>query len=146
MNYGITLWGNTYKYILHSLEIMQKKAVRIMAKKPYDFSASEIFNNYKIMSLKNLYLLNNAKVMFRRTKNELPLVLNNYFIINQNIHNYLTRRAREPHLYAFKTNMKKSSHLYQIPNFWLTIPEDIKNVTHIKLFTKRLKRYLLLIN
>ena len=115
-----------------------------MAKKPYNYSTAEIFKNYKIMNLRNLHLLSNAKVMFRRIKNDLPIVLNKYFSINENIHDYPTRHARDPHIFVFKTNMKKNSHLFQIPNFWLTIPIDIKNSTHIKLFSKRLKKHLLL--
>ena len=47
--YGIALWGNTFSYLLNPLVTLQKKAVRIVANKPYNSPAEPIFDSLKFL-------------------------------------------------------------------------------------------------
>ena len=63
LNYGIILWGNAHKYILRKLEIYQKKALRIIANKQYNYPTNELFKNYNILKFNNIYQLNLGKLI-----------------------------------------------------------------------------------
>ena len=59
------------------------------------------------------------------------------------IHHYNTRNADGPHRVGAKSEIVNKSLLIQAPKYWLIFPNEIKNSNNIKLFTKRLKRYLI---
>ena len=46
LNYGILLWGNTYKKYLHKLEISQKKPIRTINRAMYNEPSSPLFKKY----------------------------------------------------------------------------------------------------
>ena len=116
--------------------VQQKKAIRILAKKCY---TKELFKNY-ILSLKNCYHINLAKLVFRWKNSGLPASVYNLFDPHNKVHNCSTRIARGPHLYIKKSRIKCMSFLMEAPRLWFNLPEDINN---IKLFKTRLKKYLI---
>ena len=59
------------------------------------------------------------------------------------IHNYQTRNAGGSHLHIKKFNIVCKSYLMESPKLWLNLPVEIKNSNNIKLFTERLKKFLI---
>ena len=45
LQYGLTVWGGTYNYLLNQLKIQQKRALTIIDKKTYNYPSSELFSN-----------------------------------------------------------------------------------------------------
>ena len=143
ITYGISVWGNSYNYVLKPIIIQQKKAVRLLAKKPYNYPTGDLFINYKVLNVRKLYNLYTGKLMYRWITGQTPKALNNIFVANNNVHNYPTRNAEGPHLFVRRSNVLCKSFLIEAPKLWLSLPLDIKNCNNIKLYSKRLKNYLL---
>ena len=63
LNYGILLWGNTYKKYLHKLEISPKKPIRTINRAMYNEPSSPLFKKCNILKLQDIYKLQCCKLM-----------------------------------------------------------------------------------
>ena len=70
--YGLYIWGFSQEW----LTILQKKAVRILARRPYISHTTFIFKDLKILKLKDQYSMQLNKLYDKNTNNLLP----SYFI------------------------------------------------------------------
>ena len=75
--------------------------------------------------------------MYRWVADLIPTALNDIFTANNNIHNYFTRNAGGPHLYANKSSLWLKSFLYELAKLWLRLPSEIKSSNNLKLYGKR---------
>ena len=76
---SISIWGNTYSYILRPLIILQKKATRIITfSEPGDHS-EPLFKKLNILKLTDLVTLHNALLMYNYHHNLLPSSFENFF-------------------------------------------------------------------
>ena len=67
--YGQNIWGFKHKRIT----ILQKKAVRILAFRPYISHSTSAFKELKIPMLKNLYTIQLYKIYYKNIHNILPV-------------------------------------------------------------------------
>ena len=83
--YGLYLWGLNCK----RLKILQKKAVRILAFRPYISHSTPIFKTLKILKLEDLYTMQLYKFYYKNTNNLLPSYFNSFtpYYNNEN-HNH----------------------------------------------------------
>ena len=90
-NYGLCSWG------FHSDDLfaLQKKAVRVVANRPYITHTDPIFNKYTLIKIHGLYKLQLYNLFYRLCNNLLPLYLNrtNYNLRNESIKLPMTRRT-----------------------------------------------------
>ena len=86
--YGLYLWGLNCK----RLKILQKKAVRILAFRPYISHSTPIFKNLKILQLEDLYTMQLYKFYYKNTNNLLSSYFSSFtpFYNNEN-HNHKLR-------------------------------------------------------
>ena len=143
INYGLLLWGGTYTYLVKPLCIQQKKALRILCKKPYNFPSNELFKNQKILNLTRLYELHLGKFIFRINTKNIPKCMETIVISNNQVHSYNTRNSQCPHMFHKKTNHYCMSFLYKSCKLWLELPLCIRESFSTNQFVKRLKNYLL---
>jgi len=55
LQYAIAAWGSIYKTALIPLQVIQKKAIRIVYNKPLDYPTSELFLDANALQLRRLY-------------------------------------------------------------------------------------------
>ena len=67
--YGLNLWGFKHKRIT----ILQKKAIRILAFRPYISHSTSAFKELKIPMLKDLYTIQLYKIYYKNIHNILPV-------------------------------------------------------------------------
>ena len=72
--YGLYIWGFSPK----RLTILQKKVVRILARKPYISHTTSIFKNLKILKLKDQYSIQLYKLYHKNINNLLPSYFNSF--------------------------------------------------------------------
>ena len=72
--YGLYIWGFSPK----RLTILQKKAVRILARRPYISHSTSIFKNLKILKLKDQYSIQLYKLYHKNINNLLPSYFNSF--------------------------------------------------------------------
>ena len=62
--YGLMLWGSAYKSYLHTIEILQKKAIRNVHKTKYNEHTMPLFRSSKILKIEDMYKLKLLMFMF----------------------------------------------------------------------------------
>lgn len=142
LNYGILLWGSTFKTHTKKLQILQNKALRAITLSDYNSSADPLFKQLNIPKLQDLFYIQLGKIMYKNTVNSLPPPLSKYFECNANYHDHNTRSRGHPHISSRNSQFVLRSYLHKAPDLWYKIPSEIKNSTTITAFTKRFRKFL----
>ena len=66
--YGLYLWG----FNLKRLTILQKRAVRILARRPYLSHSTPLFKSLQVLKLEDLYITQLYKLYYKNVNNLLP--------------------------------------------------------------------------
>ena len=77
VDYGITLWGATYKTHVNKIVIKQTKAIRIMTGAQYNAHTNPLFKQLNIVKLDDLYKLQIAKFMYTFFSQNTPVPSHN---------------------------------------------------------------------
>jgi uncharacterized protein YjaZ len=57
LQYSITSWGAAYSTSLNCIEIAQKLIIKIIIKKPRDYSSERLFRDFRVLKFKDLFRL-----------------------------------------------------------------------------------------
>ena len=117
LNYGILAWGNTHKFLLDRLLLLQKKSLRIICNTNARSHTNQLFLQNKILKIEDLYSFQLGQFMYNYNNNTLPSVFNRMFPKNQSFHNYHTRQSNEFHLPLLRTLLAKNTFIYTGPHF-----------------------------
>ena len=74
--------------------MLQKRAVRIIAKESFDAHTDPIFKNLKILKFNCIYLFQLGKLMFQFKNGLLPRTFDSKFALNSQVHNSDTRNSK----------------------------------------------------
>ena len=124
--YGNILWGNTYKTHIHKLEILQKKAIRIITKSAYNEHTSSLFKMLNILKFGDLHDLQICSFMYDFVNSNLPIPLLYTFEYHNESHGHNTRHSCDPKLPVIHTELMKKSLLYEGPFQWMHLDECLK--------------------
>ena len=84
--YCVSVWGLTYNSNIKRIVTFQKKAIRIVAKVPFDSHTDPIFRDLEVLKFSNVVLFHLAKFMFFFSKGLLPNLFNDMFTLANYIH------------------------------------------------------------
>lgn len=110
LSYGISLWGNSTD--IHSLFVLQKKLIRIIANIEQTDSCKPYFQQYQILTLPSIYILETCKFVRKHP-------------------NFYTKRKDNTAPYQFRYNNKLN-----LPNSRMTLHSNSPYVMSIKIFNK----------
>ena len=99
-DYCIEVWGSACKTRIDTLFRMQKKAIRIITMSHYRDDTIPLFDKCKILTLQEIHVYKAAIFMFKVYHKMAPMVFQEYFLRNHEIHDYSTRiqsKLRVPH-------------------------------------------------
>ena len=119
LNYGILAWGRKIK----RLEIIQKRAVRILAASKYNAHTSHTSDMYKIQEIKLYYKL---------VHKQLPKYFLNFQCnTNSDLHCHNTRSRHKLHTPQIKHDFAKNNVRYSIINTTINnLPESVLEKIH----------------
>ena len=145
LQYGIMHWGNkgTFVYNLDPIISKQEKAICIINKKKYTKRNKHLFRLTETLTFYDIVYLEMMKLMYDNYHNNLPRPLLDLFLLNQNVHNYNTRHARDPHLEVHKYKVVLESFLHRAPSEWAKLSTDLTSSLTKKTFTRKLKKTLI---
>ena len=87
--YCITVWGNTFSYILDPLMELQKRALRLVdGARKYDHTAP-IFEKYELLNLRNFYIYCAQIFLYKHHPEILPEVFSHFFEMNNAVHEFI---------------------------------------------------------
>ena len=143
LTYGNIIWGSTYHRRLNPLITKQKQAIRLVFKTNHHAHTRPIFTNLKLLNFTNISLYQTAIFMYKFHNNLLPECFNDYFALNDRIHDHDTRSSKNYHLSYIRTDFAKFSIKYQGSICWNSLPCNLKTSHSFLYFKTRFKMYLL---
>ena len=142
ITYCNIVWGNSNKYNLDAILLLQKKAVRICTHSNYLAHADPIFYNLKTLKVDDIHTYQTSIFMFKHTQNLLPF-FHNVFTSNSNIHTYPTRHSKDFHLYNPKLLLAHRSIRHHGPDTWNSLPDHLKICVSVFSFKSFMKKHIL---
>ena len=141
LSYGILLWGVTCESYLDKLVKLQKWAIRTITNSHYRSHTGPLFSKTKILTVKDMYILELGVFMFKHTSNELPNVFNDFFKKRSDIHSYPTRQANDLNTTNNKKRFPDRAVRSAGPVLWnsIEISDDLKSANSSKHFRKLYK-------
>jgi hypothetical protein len=135
LNYCIDAWGNAPITTLNKVLTFQKKLIRIINKKAYDYPTAKLFTSNKILTVQNM-----CKRNFLTHEHE-----SFYLNPQPNINRPLTRYAGDNNLKIplFKSTAGQKTVGYRESALWNKLPSEIKAISNLNTFRGRLKPHLL---
>lgn len=126
LQYGISLWGNAYKYRTNKLQISQNKALRCIFHKSATTNADPLFKRSGILKFNDIAKVELIKISYRFTNNKLPANLAAFFTSNETIHQHATRNASQPHVNRYNFQTFRSNFIFLSVNYWNEIPVRVR--------------------
>ena len=156
--YAIEVWGNACKTEINKLEVLQKRAMRMMTYNdsfpvvPGPLKPSDpIFHKLNILKINDIYKFQVAKFIFRNLNNLAPVNFQNWFCPLNSIHNYHTRSNFNTDIDSNTNNLvipfaRTSNYgLKQIcvngPRIWNALPDDLRLENSKVTFLRKLKNF-----
>jgi len=127
LNYCNLIWTSTYPTHLDKLQILQKKAIRVITNSSYNSHTKTLFHNLNVLTINQIRQVQTYDFMFRYERNLLPSAFNSFFPTA-----LLTTQTRSNRTYICpypRTNTRKFSIGYQGPLLWNNLPNSIKTAT-----------------
>lgn len=145
LSYGCIFWHSQTKSHLSKLNLLQKKAIRMINNSEYNAHTQPLFKSSKILPLDSINILELQKLMYKINHKLLPTSTPNIFVTNAPDHPYPTRyRRTEPMTTrANRHHLTHRSFANTAPKAWNALSAEDKNMNTLKTFTKRMKNNLL---
>lgn len=131
IRYSIILWGSSTKQNLNKIFILQKRAIRCMAKVPKLTSCINLFKKLGILTVPSLYIF------------EAVLFVKNQNLIRSHTHHYQTRNRTNNSAIFHRKKLSETSPVYYGQKFFHVLPEQIKQLENPQHFKTQLHKYLL---
>src|SRR6218665_2614590 len=140
--YSNIVWASTYYTCTKCLILLQKRAIRIIARDKYYDHTSKRFQELAIMKFDciNRYLTGNF--LFKYFNNLLPPVFTNFFTITIDVHEHYTRAVSGLSVQYARTNYRRFSLYSKGPIIWNEIPANIRAVKSFPQFKSLWKAYI----
>ena len=139
----MSVWGSTYQSNLSRVFILQKKIIRIISKVSFDSHTSVLFKEQGILKFFDIYFYQIGKFMYLFKKGLLPNYFRNMFTLASQLHSHYTKNCNLYYISPCRTNIRNFSIRFQGPKFFNSLSPEIQNSESIRLFGKRLKKFLL---
>ena len=121
------------------------RVVRVINREAFDAHTDPLFEESKLLKLRQIYLFHLGKFMYLYQNHLLPKSFTNRFIRTNQVHYHDTRNSSLFYLPFCRTNIRKCSVVYQAPQFFNTLSDDIRDASTVSLFQSKLKKYLLML-
>ena len=121
--------------------MLQKRAVRIIAKVGYRDHTTPLFAELKILRFNDLYEFCLCKFMYKYMNNALPSCFNACFTLASNVHSCNTRSASRKHLFVqySRTTLNKNSLVNRGISNWNKLNDALNLSPTLPTFAKKLK-------
>jgi hypothetical protein len=127
-----------YKTRIQKLTNIQKKIIRLMTFQSNFSHTEKIFIDLQILNLSKLNNYLTSLFMFRyHHLNNLPKFFTNFFISNNQIHQYNTRNSTKLHKSYQRTNYVKHSLSVKGVDVWNNLDSNLTIITSRPIFKKK---------
>ena len=124
--YCCEIWGNTYKSRLSNIMLLQKKAIRVVAKVNYFCKSKPLFCSLKLLNVYDLVELRTILMIYNAYHNKLPTNVQKYFSFGMDVHSYNTRQAHNFSVIYRRTTIKSMCLTCVGVKLWNSMNKDMK--------------------
>ena len=142
MQYGIIVWGQTYESHINPIFKLQEKAFRAISFQSRMSPACPIFNDLKLLKLREIFELRLLTFVFDSVKKASLSCFHDVFLLSSSVHHYLTRHASEGNLHLLQKNSLQyllKSTRYLSTKLWYMLPIEVRNAPSKSSFKTKLK-------
>ena len=147
LRYGIVVWGNAREVVLRPLQNLINEALRIMTFAPFGrIELEPLYEYLKVLKVKEVFLLETGKFMYKMENNLLPVSIGDYFQPrkqNNSGYNLRTRKNTSTAPITYRLISSERSIQYHGANLWKNIPNEIKKCKSFISFKNHYKFFLL---
>ena len=137
INYCLEIWGSTHVSKLECLNIVQKRAIRLICNKNRRDHTLPLYYQLKIVKFYDLVQLKVCTVIHKAKLKLLPKKLEE--LINLEINNNCTRNRNKFKPKFARTSIKAKCISTNGVVLYNTLPDSLKNHINVKSFTKNYK-------
>lgn len=137
--YMSAIWSAAPKYLLDSIDILQRKALRIVFDKDSRCNNKELYSE-KILPASKAGEMHTLLLLFKMLNN--LATKNHIFFTRDQIHMHRTRNSSNLVIPQANTQFGQKNFFYRAPQIFNNLPNEIKNLTAVSLFKNRIKEYL----
>lgn len=130
------------KKTINPLEIIYKKAIRILSGANYRDHTKPLFIQNKILPIKENSEFNILKLMFRCDQGDLPNCIKNFWRKNRDVSGRDGRNADKFFQETINVKYLETCPYFYYPKLYNELPDEFKLLNSEKEFTKKLKIYL----
>ena len=145
--YCLCIWGTMLSCSqLNKLKQAQSVAIKLIEPR---LNVEEIMRKHNILKFEDMITLEQCRLGYKLTHNQLPSKLAKNMIIDhrskstQKLHRYETRNKSIPNLPNVSGNKYRSSFLFQSIRHYATVDETVRQIPTLQMFTKQCKKSLL---
>lgn len=129
IRYGIAFWGFSPQSSMHTIFILQKRAVRYLCRVGCRESCRGLFEEEAILTVPCIFILESVSLIYKRSASLVQE--NNYYLRNNTLPLPIPKFA-----------LTKQSIIYESKKMFNKLPQDLKNASCYKAFRSNVKKYL----
>ena len=137
LSYCAEVWGNTYKSSLHSLSVLQKRAIRIIHKVGYLDHTTPLFLRSHLLKFSEIVEYQTAIIMFKAIHNLLPANIQKLFRGRDG--GYNLRGEFKLKTLAVRTTVRTFSISICGVKLWNSLPVELKQCLNVGHFKRKYK-------
>ena len=137
------IWGNSAKYLLNRIHILQKRAIRIITNSLPLTHSDPLFKKCKLLNIYDINKFVTSTFMYSYVNNILPKFLENCFVDNKSKTNCSTRQCDNLFIPNYKYDISRCTVKYAGPTLWNALPANFKSINSLSTFKKKYKLHLL---
>ena len=137
------VWGSAVSTHIEILVKLQKKAVRSISKVGYLDHTGPLFDNLKLLQVKEIYDFNCAKFIYQCYNNKNLKNFKDKLHTNSSYHDYATRNKELVRKPEGRLKIFDNTVIERGIEIWNSLHDCIKNVTTIFSFKSQLKAYMM---
>ena len=139
LSYCAVVWGSAYKSRQQKLILLQKRAVRVIDKKPYIFPSNNIFIKYRILKFSDLVCEQNIIVLLAFLNGNLPEIVSDMFRLNRPLN---TRAAEHFAIPFTRCNFRTFCLSLSAPKAWnINVCPMFRQLEEVPRNKRTLKKY-----
>ena len=142
LTYCNVAWGNTYSSHVHKLQILQKRAIRLITNSHYRSPSVPLFLQLNCLPFNELVSLSALSFMYKLHMSTSPSLFKDLFVRNSDVHSHNTRQKSLIHQPNVATNIALNSFYIFCIKEWNLLPTGIKGSTTFSRFKVMTHKYL----
>ena len=145
LDYCCEVWGSRYDTHIKRLEILQKRAARMILNVNYFTPSIELFKDLNWLPFHKRVMYFRCVFIHKCLNNLSSEFFSNTFLDVSITHSFNTRHAVNGNLVLPKCNTEylKKSFIYSAISLWNSLPNDLKMIDSVFCFKGKFKKYLM---